>query len=158
LTSPHEIVINNRQRRRPIERAQIKKLIEWACGELKIKRAEIGVHFVTAKEMSKVHERYMNIRGSTDVITFDHGSEPPADIHGEIFISVADAEAQAAEFKTTWENEMSRYVIHGILHLLGYDDTTPRARAVMKRHENRLAKCSERKFVLGPPRKDPLND
>jgi rRNA maturation RNase YbeY len=140
LIAAHEIVVANRQRAKPLDRAQLKKLVEWVCAQMKIESAQVGFHFVTPKEMARVHEQFMNIAGSTDVITFDHGSQPPHFIHGEIYISIADAIQQAKDFKTTWRSEVNRYVIHGLLHLLGYDDTMPKARAIMKRHENRLLK------------------
>ena len=116
--------------------------------DLGVESVELGLHFVSAKEMARVHEQFTNIPGSTDVITFDHGSKPPANLHGEIFISVEDAMAQAREFKTTWQSEVARYVIHGLLHLLGFDDLEPVARKKMKQTENRLVKKMEAQFDL----------
>src|SRR2546423_12930236 len=98
--SDFETVINNRQRMRPLDRKLLRTITEFLLDDLSLTRAEIGVHFVTAKEMARIHKQYMDIEGSTDVITFDHGSRPPESIHGEIFISVEDAIAQAREFNT----------------------------------------------------------
>ena len=133
-----EIVVANRQRTRRLDRKLIEEIAQEVLTDLGVEDVELGVHFVSAKEMARVHEQFMNIVGSTDVITFDHGSEPPTSVHGEIFISVEDAIAQAREFKTTWQSEVARYVIHGILHLLGFDDVAPDARKKMKQAENRL--------------------
>jgi probable rRNA maturation factor len=144
-----EIVIANRQRGRRLNLPLLKELVAWILTEeLRVDFAEVGFHFVSAKEMARLHEEFMGIEGSTDVITFDHGSEPPKLVHGEIFISVEDAIAQAKEFGTTWQSELARYVIHGILHLLGYDDLEPDARAKMKRAENALLRKAERNFPL----------
>ena len=55
-----------------------------------------------------------------------------------------DAVAQATEFKTTWQSEVVRYVVHGVLHLLGHDDLQPDLRRKMKREENRLVRRLER--------------
>lgn len=143
-----ELVINNRQRVRRLDRKFLKQITEFTLAESRVEAAELGLHFVSAKEMAKVHEQFMNIAGSTDVITFDHGSEPPATIHGEIFISVEDAIAQAREFKTKWQTEVARYIVHGILHLLAYDDLQAKARAIMKREENRLVRRLESNFNL----------
>ena len=96
--------------------------------------------------MARVNWDFLRHEGSTDVITFDHGSTPER-LHGELFISVADAVAQAAEFGTTWPEELARYVIHGLLHLRGHDDLEPAKRRVMKREENRLV----RKFAGTKP-------
>jgi probable rRNA maturation factor len=143
-----EIAVANRQRTRRLDRKLINQLAEDALNDLNIERAELGINFVSAKEMARVHEQFMNIAGSTDVITFDHGSEPPSKVHGEIFISVEDAIVQAREFKTTWQSEVARYVIHGILHLLGFDDLQAAARKRMKRAENQLLKKIEARFDL----------
>lgn len=138
-----EIILNNRQRAKKLDRAKIKKLILSILEILKIEQAELGFHFVTPKEMAEVHQQYMNVPGSTDVITFDHGSEA-SKLHGEIFISIEDAIQQARQFKTTWQSEATRYIIHGLLHLLGHDDLKPKARIKMKREENRLLKLHGR--------------
>lgn len=163
-----EIVIANRQRARRLDQPLLKELINWLLfDELKLEHAEIGFHLVTPKDMARVHKDFMNIEGSTDVITFNHGEskhvvpplggfsgEPPKGgttyktLHGEIFISVEDANAQAKEFRKTWQSELARYVIHGVLHLVGYDDLQPAARAKMKRAENSLLRKAARRFSL----------
>ena len=143
-----ELVINNRQRVRRLDRKLLKQITEFILAEFRVEAAELGIHLVSAKEMAKVHEQFMSIAGSTDVITFDHGSEPPAAIHGEIFISVEDAITQGREFKTKWQTEVARYIAHGILHLLAYDDLQAKARAKMKREENRLIRRLESNFHL----------
>jgi probable rRNA maturation factor len=148
MAGEFEIAVANRQKTRRLDGKLIKHMAEAALIDLAVKQAELGVSFVSAKEMARVHEEFMNIAGSTDVITFDHGSEPPAKVHGEIFISVEDAIAQAREFKTTWQSEIARYVIHGILHLLAFDDLQPTARKKMKQMENRLVKKLEARFDL----------
>jgi rRNA maturation RNase YbeY len=113
--------------------------------------------------MARLNEKYLGHSGSTDVITFDHSvagdgrgarnSSPPgtgncAAIFGEIFISVGDALKQAREFGTSWESEVVRYVIHGVLHLKGYSDLEPAQRRIMKREENRLLRHVQRQFNL----------
>ena len=143
-----ELVINNRQRVRPLDRKLLARVAEHVIEELGVSKIEVGIHFVSAEEMARVHKQYMDIDGSTDVITFDHGSQPPESIYGEIFISVEDAIAQAREFETTWQSEVARYVIHGILHLLAFDDLQPKARVKMKREENRLLRDVEGHFDL----------
>ncbi|NBV24789.1 MAG: rRNA maturation RNase YbeY, partial [Proteobacteria bacterium] len=62
----------------------------------------------------------------------------PDPLRGEAFISVADAVKQAREFRTSWQSEVVRYVVHALLHLRGYDDLVPAKRRVMKREENRI--------------------
>ena len=74
---------------------------------------------------------------------------------GEIFICVDDALAQARRFRTTWQSELVRYLVHGVLHLCGYDDQSPPARRKMKREEARLLRQLANRFPLrslGPDR------
>ena len=69
-------------------------------------------------------------------------------LHGELFICLQEAVAQARRFSATWQSELVRYVIHGLLHLCGHDDLKPAARRVMKRAENRLLCEVDRRFQL----------
>jgi probable rRNA maturation factor len=69
-------------------------------------------------------------------------------LHGEIFLCLDDAVAQARQFDTAWQSELARYLLHGLLHLHGFDDLTPAARREMKRQENRLLRLAERQFPL----------
>ena len=48
-----------------------------------------------------------------------------ATLHGEIFICVDEAVLQARKFRTSWQSEIVRYLVHGVLHLLGHDDSRP---------------------------------
>ena len=176
-----ELSFRNRQRTRPLAVPLLRRLTRHVLeDELGVMDYELCFHFIGAAEMARVNEQFLQHTGSTDVITFDHlmdgapasgparlrgeteraGSEagaPP--LHGEIFISVADAVKQAREFGTTWQSEIARYVIHGLLHLRGHDDLNVAARKVMKREENRLLKLVAAKFPiadLAPGRRSPM--
>ena len=133
------IVVFNRQRTKKISARQLKQIMGALFAELKITRAELGIHLVGAKEMAKVNWQFLRHEGSTDVITFDHlNSESKISnfklgIHGELFVCVDEAVLQAKNFKTSWQAEVVRYVVHGVLHLLGHDDLKPDLRRKMKR-------------------------
>ena len=64
------------------------------------------------------------------------------------FICVDEAVFQARKFGTSWQSETVRYVVHGVLHLLGHDDLRAAARCKMKREENRLLRELSRRFSL----------
>jgi len=147
------LVIANRQRRRKINSRLLKEIVGGLLAELQITDAELGINLVAAREMALVNETFLNHTGSTDVITFDHrettsNSRRTSSVHGELFICVDDAVAQAKEFTTTWQSEVVRYIVHGVLHLLGYDDLKPHLRRTMKRQENRLVQLLEKRFAL----------
>jgi len=69
-------------------------------------------------------------------------------LHGEIFICLNDAIAQARQFRIRWQSELTRYVVHGILHLFGHDDLKPTARRKMKAEENRVLRSLTARFPL----------
>jgi probable rRNA maturation factor len=148
------IVIANRQRTRKINSRQLKKIAAALLADLKIGDAELGVNLVTSREMTLINETFLRHEGSTDVITFDYSSaecgvrSAELNLHGEIFICVDEAVAQAKQFETDWQSEIVRYLVHGVLHLLGHDDLRPAARRRMKREENRLLAGLSKKFNL----------
>jgi rRNA maturation RNase YbeY len=113
-------------------------------------RGALGIHFIDAVAMAKLNETFLGHTGSTDVITFNYQEDPAADaLCGEIFISVDDAVACAPRFRTIWQLELVRYMVHGVLHLLGYDDHGTNERRVMKKLENRLLKQLSPHFDWG---------
>jgi probable rRNA maturation factor len=143
------LTFRNRQRTRAISTPLLRRIIRDLLTEFGVTRHELCFHFVEAEEMARVNQQFLQHEGSTDVITFDHCEEVSDDcLHGEIFISIPDAVKQAREFGTTWQSELVRYVIHGLLHLRGHDDLRAEQRRLMKREENRLLKAMTTRFPL----------
>ncbi len=133
-----QLVISNRQRDRKVDTRALRSLVETVQAEAG-QAAELGLHLVSARRSAELNQQFLGHEGPTDIITFDQGSTRDR-LCGELFICVAEAIRQAREFGTTWDEEVRRYVIHGILHLRGLDDLEPAARRIMKREENRLVK------------------
>jgi len=148
------ISICNRQRSRKINSRRLREIAVALLAGLPVAEVELGVNLVGAREMALVNETFLQHAGPTDVITFDHLSSEfgirnsEFKLHGELFICVDVALAQAREFKSTWQSEVVRYLVHGVLHLLGHDDLSPGPRRRMKRVENRLVRQLARKFTL----------
>lgn len=69
-------------------------------------------------------------------------------LHGEIFVSVDEAILQMRKLGVNWQSEIVRYIVHGVLHLLGFDDARAAVRRKMKREENRLLRELSRRFSL----------
>ena len=120
------ITLRNAQRQRPVDVQSLQQFAERACGlccdtksggrnELE-DLEEVAIVLVSDRRMAALHKQFMNIDGPTDVLTFQHG---------EIFVSVETAEQNAAEFGTTPDDEIRLYIVHGLLHLRGFDDITP---------------------------------
>lgn len=94
---------------------------------------EINVLLISDRRMAQLHLRFMQISGPTDVITFQHG---------EIFISVETAQRQAGRFETSLEHELRLYLVHGLLHLHGFDDLETVARRRMDSVQERIVKLA----------------
>lgn len=99
---------------------------------------EIAVAVIDDDAMADLHQRYAAVPGPTDVLTFDLRDDPAQPIAGDIAVSADTAARQAARFRRPPREELLRYVIHGILHLRGFDDHTPAGRRRMRREENRV--------------------
>jgi rRNA maturation RNase YbeY len=97
------------------------------------------INFVSSSEILKINRRFLNHNYSTDIITFNY-SEKRLLFDGEIYISLQDAEKNAKKYDNSLEQELMRLVIHGVLHLLEYDDKSDPEGDVMKKMENSLVK------------------
>ena len=159
-----EVTIYNRQRMRPVSVLLLRKIAITLCGELlQLKDGELSVVLLPAREMTRLNERFLQHAGSTDVITFNyseqttHNQPQGSGLHGEIFICVDEALIQARRFHTTWQVESVRYLVHGALHLLDYDDQRIEERRQMKREENRLVRELVRRFPVRKLARDPTS-
>ena len=86
---------------------------------------ELSICFVSTSEITRLNQTFLQHAGPTDVITFDY-SDPsrPQHLSGDIVICMEQAISQARRFRTAWQSELVRYIIHGLLHLMGYDHET----------------------------------
>lgn len=92
---------------------------------------EIEVSLISDDEIARVHEEFLQDPTPTDVITFHHG---------EILISTETAVRQAVEHGQTFDHELALYIVHGLLHLAGWDDHEPsEARAMAETQQRILA-------------------
>jgi len=103
-----------------------------------ITAATLSLVFVTGGTIRKINNSHLGHDHVTDIITFDLRSRARGPFEGELFICPAEAARNARAFGEPLERETLRYVAHGILHLLGYDDATEKQRAVMRREEDKM--------------------
>lgn len=96
---------------------------------------EINYVFCSDKYLKKMNVDYLNHDYYTDIITFDNSIEKKK-IIGDIFISIDTVKFNSKEYQTTFENELHRVMIHGLLHLVGYKDKTPKAQKEMRKMED----------------------
>lgn len=133
------VVVQRLSPAREVTAALTARAVRLAAGERPIKSIAIGL--MNDEQIAGLHEQFMGDPSPTDVLTFDlrEGPEIP-EVEGDIAVSVETARRQARRFRTDARSEILRYVVHGVLHLLGYDDHTPSGRARMRREENRVLK------------------
>lgn len=117
-----------------IEKQKTNRWIKEVASDYDKKVGDIAYIFCSDERILEVNNQYLNHDYFTDIITFDY-SEGSL-ISGDIFISLDTVRSNAEEFGVSFENELLRIIIHGILHLCGQDDKTPELRAEMSKKEN----------------------
>ena len=105
----------------PRERTDLRKL------------SEIFIWLVSDRRMALLHRKFLGQSGPTDVLTFQHG---------EIFISVDTAQRHARAFGNSLLRELKLYIVHGLLHLHGFDDQTPTEARKMKTAQEKILRCA----------------
>jgi len=133
--------ISNRQKKISFSPGKIKFLAKKILVLLKIKNKNLSILFVNDRQIKKLNKIYRKKNSATDVLAFSmqEGKFPRLNPHilGDIVISVETAHRCADEQNSILIKEISLYLIHGILHLLGFRDYG-RSKAKMKRKEKKL--------------------
>ena len=84
--------------------------------------ASLSITYVDDQQITQLNQQYLDRPGPTDVLSFDLADPDTAGIDGQVVVSVETAQRQAGERGHPLEAELALYTIHGVLHLLGYDD------------------------------------
>jgi probable rRNA maturation factor len=150
-----ELYVKNQQRSRSINRRHLCRIIRsFLQDDLHREQYVLAVYLVNDRRITQLNETHLRHAGPTDVIAFDYSDErssrrKEADslpLMGDVFICVEEAIRQSGKYHTSWQSEVIRYIVHGILHLCGYDDQTVAARKKMKREEDRLLRELSTRF------------
>lgn len=116
-------------------RTEVKNWLKEIAKEEGYSIGELNYIFCTDEYLLKINQDYLEHDTYTDIITFDL-SEKAKDISGEIYISLERVEENAKKFKISAENELHRVMVHGLLHLIGYQDKSPEEKAGMREKED----------------------
>lgn len=111
-------------------RLWLQKVIEQAGNSLRL----LNFIFCSDEYLHRLNVEYLDHDTLTDILTFPY-AEPPL-IEGDIYISIERVRENAAEFQTTFERELARVLVHGVLHLCGYRDETDEEEMTMRRKED----------------------
>jgi rRNA maturation RNase YbeY len=98
--------------------------------------AELNFVFCSDKYLLQLNTTYLNHDYYTDILTFDHRENTTEPVSGDIFISIDRVRENSITNRVTFENELHRVIIHGVLHLLGYSDHSPEERISMRKKED----------------------
>jgi probable rRNA maturation factor len=141
-----QIAVRNLQRTAPVKVADLERFAAKAlraCLRLRKREStnltrlcEIFVWLVSDRRMASLHRQFLNQTGPTDVLTFQHG---------EIFISVATARRHARIFGNSLARELRLYILHGLLHLHGFDDRNRIDAREMERMQKRILTAANAK-------------
>ena len=104
---------------------------------LQKENAEVSVRVVGDMEMSALHVKHSGVEETTDVLTFDHGSDTHS-LHADIAICVDVAKREAARRGHVLQNELLLYIVNGMLHCCGFDDHDETSHALMHEEEDKI--------------------
>lgn len=98
------------------------------------KLGNINIIFCSDNYILDVNVKYLGHDYFTDIITFDYCEKDI--LSGDLFISIDTVRDNAEFYKTEFNDELNRVIVHGLLHLIGYDDHTPEEQKIMREKEN----------------------
>ena len=138
------IQIHNSQKDLSLSKIGVRLLVTEILEYLGAKHTEVSVYFVTQKKICALHQQFFDDHSPTDCISFPIDEEHL----GEIF--VCPKAAIDYDPKNPYQ-EVALYIIHGLLHCLGYDDLEPKAkRAMRKKEKSCMALINKRGITLDP--------
>jgi len=127
IATPQEIV--------EIDRGKMRELVRAVLAGENIPDFEISLAFVDNPTIHRLNKRFLDHDEPTDVLTFPLGDGGGKKLAGELVLGVEVAKEQAAERGHDVGEELALYVIHGLLHLCGYDDKSPKLERAMRQRE-----------------------
>jgi probable rRNA maturation factor len=156
IPAARDVSIANRHPRLRLDRAAIAgalALLEThhaaiAPGRPPLPPGELSLVFLTDRALAALHGKFLADPTTTDVITFE--GDPTLGTAGEICVSADTAAAYARRHRRDFSTELTLYVVHGWLHLAGYDDLAPAKKRAMRRAEARALRVLTRAGALPP--------
>jgi len=133
-----DVIVANTHQKLRAPNARIRDAVRFVLQKEGVSTAELAVVFVTSRRSRLLNREFLQHDYVTDVISFPLEERPR--IEGEIYVNLDRARQQALRYGVGFANEILRLVVHGTLHLLGYDDTTTRSAEVMHERQERYVK------------------
>ncbi len=139
------VSVFNAHRRYRMSKARVQRYVKKVLGR---RNGLISIVFVDSHRCKSINRTFLGQNFVTDVISFP--LDPLPHLEGEVYVNLDRAKQQAKEYNVSFENEVARLVIHGTLHLIGYDDVNASDAKEMKLKENAHVQF----WFSSPQRKD----
>ena len=139
-------IINDYKNNLDYNEDSIKSLFKNILIDYNQKSASISIILSNQKLLNELKKQYFNADQYTDVIAFNL-EDKNDDIDGEVYVSIDDILENSIEYKTEFNEEFSRILIHGCLHLLGFDDKSDIQKKVMTELENKYLSCLNKNII-----------
>ena len=146
----HSIQIAHQSRSIDIGEEELRRAVQAALEVGGSNRHRVSLAIVDDPTLARLHQAFMGDPTPTDVLSFDLTDDPDRP-EGEVVVSAETARRQAGDLGGDPRAELLLYVVHGVLHLVGFDDATPEEAASMHRQEDRLLEALgyERPYAQG---------
>lgn len=115
------------------------------CGKLNLDKIYLNYNFVSKQQQIKINKEFKLHNYNTDIITFNL-SELDCELTADVYISLNQVKKNADKYKVSLFSELNRVLIHGFLHLSGYNDETLIEKKLMKRQEDKYLNYIKKKF------------
>jgi probable rRNA maturation factor len=118
-------------RRFNIDKRRLKLLVSRVLEGESAERKAVNIVYCTDKMIGELNRRFLQKNRTTDVLAFELNDNESAGFLGEVYVNLQQARRQAADNNIIYKEEVGRLTIHGVLHLLGYDDSKDPSRLKM---------------------------
>lgn len=132
------VAVRNIQRAVPVQSARIRRLAERVLAALGRKESEVHFAVVGDACIRRLNARFRGVRRRTDVLAFPLDGPGSASLLGEVIISAEACLRQSRRLGVPFSSELDLLVVHGLLHLVGYDDRDPLEALMMHRREREI--------------------
>ncbi len=134
LSPDNTVVVGNEHPRLELDPDLVERLVDRVLEGEQKKIRRLGIILTHAQQLRNLNKEWKGADYDTDVLSFSLGHGPT--IEGEVYVSLDFAEQYCQAHKGTFIQEACRYIVHGLLHLLGYHDSTPEEKQIMRTKED----------------------
>ncbi len=129
-----------------VKKERISDLAQTVLSNEGVLAAEISIVIVDDEYIIRLNQEYLNKNTTTDVLSFRLTDDTGDKLEGEVYANIEQITRQASDYHVLMEDEISRIVIHGVLHLLGFDDQTGEQNKIMTEKEDQYLEILNNKL------------